>query len=448
MTTRDVASFITAVNFDELPPSVVVRARVAVLDCLGVALAAHEDRAVDAARNVAMETGGAEESTLIGTTARVPCAAASWVNAVMVSTLDMDDFSLGTGTEDPAPRGHPGSVVVPSSLALAERQKATGKEMIEAVVAGYEVALRTAWMKWRLAGEPPVAGTAGAYGAAAAAAKLLRLNVEQTSNALGICEAHCPHPSMEDILDNAAMTKEGCGWAAMTGVTAALLAKNGFGGPPTIYDSEAYDKKLLRTLGKDWETEGLEFKPFSTCLGGHSPVDGVMELTKENNLVAGDISKVTIGCSYIACQMTNRRPGNVWQAQYSIPFSVGAALVDGEVGPEQMAENRLADKAILNEADKVELVADDEIDSMPDRGLLVARIVIQTTDGRRFETLKHVPRGIGENRLSDDELEEKFTALVSKVLGSDRAEDLGKRITRLETLASVDEIVERLAVVL
>ena len=130
MSTKDVANFIITTSFDRLPANVVVKAKVAIQDHLGVLLAAHDDRAVAAARKVALTMGGREESTLLGIGVKVPCNMASLVNAVMTRTLDMDDGAYrATGH-----LAHAGGVVVPSSLAVAEHQNATGKQLVEAVV--------------------------------------------------------------------------------------------------------------------------------------------------------------------------------------------------------------------------------------------------------------------------------------------------------------------------
>ncbi len=438
MSTKDVADFVADADFGRFPSNVVKQAKVAIRDTLGVALAAHKDRAVEATRRVATAMRGREESTLIGIGVKVPCNVGAWVNAIMASTLDMDDGAWGATGH----KGHAGGIVVPSSLAVAERQNATGKDLIKAVVVGYEIALRTGWMMAKTVDHPLASGTPGAYGAATAAATLLGLTSEKIVNALGIAEAHCPWYRGEAFYP-VSMTKEVMGWGAMTGVTAALLAQQGFGGRRTVYDLPNYDRKPLETLGKEWEILILYFKPYSACRFCHPSIDGVLKLAKEHNLSANNILKITVGVLFarLAESLANYRPANPWQAQYSIPFVVGAALVDGEIGPEQIAENRLGDKAILSLADKVRLVADPEVEALWPR-YQGGRVEIETKDGRKLEAFIDSPRGAPENPLSEDELSGKFRKLAAIALGPDKTEDLIKCLNRLEDLGSVDELVK------
>ena len=442
MSTKAVANFITNTSFDRLPADVVAQAKVAIRDHLGVLLAAHDNKAVAAARKVAIAMGGREESTLIGTGIKVPCNLASLVNAVMTRTLDMDDGAYKTAGH----LCHAGGVIVPSSIAVAECQNATGKQFIEAVVVGYEVALRAGWIisLWPMFAP---AGMCGTYGAAATTAKLLRLSPEETADALGIAEAHCLYPSRAKRFERMAMTKEAAGWGAMTGVTASLLAQAGFNGPETLFDLSEYNQEPLETLGKEWEIMGLYFKPYSSCRGTHAPLDGVFELIKQHNLTADNISRITarVGTNF-AMSMANYRPANIWEAQFSIPFVIGVAIADGEVGPLQIAENRLADDALLSQVDKVKLVADPEVDSLAsNKGMRSCKIEVETKDGREFETFVGYPKGAPQNPLSEEELIGKFRKLATRTVGAERTEDLVQCLAKLEDIGNINKLVDKLS---
>ncbi|MFW6105046.1 MAG: MmgE/PrpD family protein [Chloroflexota bacterium] len=446
MSTKDVADFIEGTNFSRIPSNVVTQVKIAVRDSLGVTLAAHADKAVEAARRVAMTMGGKEQSTMIGTGVKMPCNIAAMVNAIMASTLDMDDGEMGpTGH-----RGHPGGMIVPSCLAVAEYQNATGKDLIEAVVIGYEVALRTGWMMRGT--EKPIpsmlrinAGISGTYGVTAAAAKLLKLNQSRIVNAVGIAEAHCPFPPPINTAERGpAMTKEAMGWAAITGVTAALLAQAGFTGPIAIYDLPHYSQEPLETLGKEWEILSLYFKPYSTCRLSHASLDGVFELAKEHNLNAEDIKRITVGLPSYGARLSYYEPATIWQAQYSVPFAIGAVLVDGEVGPAQISDARLDDRAILDQAAKIKLLVDPEVDSLYPL-MLGAKVEIETIDGRVFKVLKRYPKGEPQNPLGENELERKFVKLTTSAIGADRTEDLRKCLWRLEDLDNVNELIQKVS---
>jgi len=433
---KDVADFAAKTSFTSLPSNVITQAKLALQDNLGVMLAAHKDRAVEAARRVAQAIGGRKESTLIGTGIKVPCNIASWVNAVMGSTLDMDDGAMGQEGH----RAHAGGMVVPSCLAVAERQSATGVELIEALVIGFEIAVRTGWMM----GVGTMAGKVGTYGVAAATAKLLGLSPEKIANAVAIAEAHRPDPAQGTLIEHPGMVKEAIGWGAMTGVSAALLAQAGFTGSRTTYDLPEHNQKPMESLGKEWEMMGLYFKPYSMCRNGHTSLDGVLELVKEHDLKADDISKITVGVCSKTVRMINYPPATIWEAQYSVPFTVGAAVVDGEVGPEQIAETRLGDRTILNQAEKVRLVTDPEAEALWPQ-THAARVEIETKDGRKFKVFKRYPKGGAENPLSEKELRGKFRKLAVRAIGVDRTEALSTCIDRLEKLNTVNELIEQVA---
>ena len=442
MSTNTVAQFIKEIKFENLPSNVIDQAKVAIRDHLGVMLAAKDDRAVTAARNVACQMGGATEATLIGTNSKVPVNMAAMVGAVMARTLDMDDGAYRkTGH-----LAHAGGVVVPSTLALAEWKEVSGKELIAATVAAYEVTLRAGWIisLWKMFAP---AGMAGTYGAAAAAAKLMNLNTKQTMDALGVAEAHCLYPSKAKRFDKTAMTKEAAGWGAMTGVTAALLAQAGFEGPDTLFDLTEFNTEPLEGLGKEWEILGLYFKPYSCCRFTHAPLDGVFELIKQHNLSADTVKEITIGVSVPAAVKLfgTYDPPNIWQAQFSLPYVVAAALVDGEVGPKQFNGSRFSDGDIRSQAEKVKLVADEEAGALAsNKGMRSCRVKIVTKDGVEFETFVGFPKGSPENPMSEEELSSKFLELAEMSLGSEKARAVLTNLNRLEELDSISDIIEML----
>ncbi|MBI4319301.1 MAG: MmgE/PrpD family protein [Chloroflexi bacterium] len=444
MTTEQVARFITNTSLDGVPPIVVAKAKIAVRDTIGVTIAGYRDEATAAVARMALGMGGPEQSTLLGLGIKVPSNLAALVNSFMASALDWDDG--GTG-----PRGllgHPGCVVVPSALAVAESEGCTGRELLEAILVGYEVVLITAWVIRET--ETPIpswlrigTGVSGAYGAAAAAAKLLKLSTAETRSTLGIAEAHCPLPPVQTSLDGTAMTKEAAGWGAMSGVTAALLAHAGLRGPRTLFDLPDYPSEPLQRLGREWGILGLYYKPYSCCRKSHSVLDGLFELLKEHHLKPGDIKKVTIITPHLQFGPPNYRPADTYEAQFSIPFVIGAAIVDGRVGPEQVATSRVSDRAILEMADKVVLAADPEVDNLvrPTRG---GKVEIETVDGRTLSTIKMRPRGHPDEPLTEEELLDKFKEATQGVLGSE-SEALASCIETLEELESVNELIEKIS---
>jgi 2-methylcitrate dehydratase PrpD len=450
MQTKDVAEFIAELQFDDLPSEVILKAKMAIRDCIGVALAGYDDHASRAIRNVVLGMGGVAESSVIGTSIKAPCNLASWVNAVLSSTLDMDDGSFGPEGH----RGHPGCIVIPSSLAVSEKEKMSGKDLINAVVVGIEVALRAGSIL-ALGKQGITSGKSGSFGAAASAAKLFGSNMKQIVQTLGITEAHRPQPIpatyyrdrspsyVTDYARTTAMTKEVCGWAAMTGVSAALAALEGYEGTRTIFDLPEYSKTPLETLGKEWEILSLYFKPHSTCRAIHSSIDGTLELIRRHSLTADNVLKVVAGVSHVRSHFDNHRPASRYEAQMSIPFAVGCALLEGEVTPKQISWERIDDERILYQADKVQVVVDERAEDMAP-SIDAGSVRIQTTGGKAYETYISYPLGEPQNPMSEGQLKRKFETLAADLLADDRIEALNYDLENLEEVDSVTRIIENI----
>ncbi len=429
-------------SFDKLPANVVAKAKMCILDILGGSLAAHDTKSANYVRRVVRRMGGREESTLIGVGVKVPAPLAAWANSMLASALDVDDGSpspVGAGHA-----GHHGALVVPSSLAVAESKGSSGKSLIEAVVIGYEVGIRAGYILSSLPGIS-LAGPIGSYGVTAASGKLLQLTKEETANALGIVDAHNPtgRPSERTAgTFRMGMTKEKMGWAVLTGVVAALLAREGFTGRGSIYDDPNNDQALLSSLGREYEILKVYHKPYCSCRLTHCALDGLLELMREYNLNAEDIVKVTVGGSSLAIMLDSYQPDTIEEAQFSMPFVIGTALADGKVGPEQINEKRLNDKAILDQAKKIRLEVNPAIDALQTTGVLRAIVKIETKDGEVYETRVDNAKGSIENPFTEDELREKFRYLSTRLLGERRTEEVIKCVDNLENLSNVRQLVE------
>ncbi len=440
MNTRDVANFALITSFDKLPSSVVAKAKICTLDILGGAIAAHDTKSANSVRRAIRKMGGIEESTPIGLGVKVPAPLAAWSNSILANALDIDD-----GNDAPTGHaGHHGAVVVPASLSVAESNGSSGRSFIEAVVVGYEVGIRAGYI---LSAVGAPVGPMGSFGAAAASAKLLQLNKEETTNALSIVDAHNPIGSVAVLPTKTlgfpvgGMTKEKLGWAALAGVVAAILAQEGFTGPGSIYDNQDIDQALLGSMGKEYKILEVYHKPYSSCRLTHAGLDGLLKLIRTYHLCAQDIIKVTVETSSIATRLNNYQPHTMEEAEFSAPFVIGALLVDGEVGPEQISEKRLGDKAILDQAKKVKLEVNPEIDAAKNTsGRDQAIVKIETKDGKTHETrVDDVKGGIG-NPFTDDELRDKFRTLSTKRLGERRTEEVIKFVDNLENLSNIREL--------
>ena len=446
MDTRGAAHFITSLELKDLPPQVVARAKLCIMDAVGIMLGGLDTRAARIARGLAESRGGKEESTLFGSGAKVPAPQAASANCVAADTLDFGDgHNLG---------GPPGSVVVPSALAVAEAQRSSGARLVEAVVAGYEVSIRA--MAYISNGEPGPSGetpafpatgqayhhpgTGGAYGAAAAAAKLLGCDQDQTAHTLGIAAAHAPSTRPFTIQFMGHMAKGAMGWGGLTGVEAAYLAQHGFTGPNTIFDDEASRGTSVDTLGSAFEILNTYFKPYPACRYLHTALDATLALIEKHSLSADQVSSVKVVIRDRQATFSNPRPVSIQQAQYSFPFTIGAVLAYGHHGPDTMTEEKLTDPAILQQADKVVMVPNPSV-NLTD---WTTDVVIETRDAKTHRRQVAWPKGDPRNPMTEEELTSKFLGMATPALGEARARRALEAIQNLERAGGVEDLVELL----
>ena len=432
MDTRDVAKFVEKTAIENLPSAVVQMGKLRILDTLGVMFAGLDTRAARIARSLVETKGGRGEATLFGSDEKVPAGESAFANTIAASDLDFDDGHWW-GV-------HPAGAIIPALFGVAEMANSTGKQLLEAVVAAYEVHLRSG----DLFSPPPklflqhCSGTCGAYGVAAGAAKLLGLSEEQTINAIGIAWAHAPISPLWGLAEKGPMTKESMGWGAKTGVEAALLARLGFTGPPTIFDDPNRDRSTLETLGTTYEIMSSYFKPYSACRMTHVPIDIVLDIMKEHSLVPNDIVKITVETRKWASTLKSYRPVNLEQAVYSIPFTVGAAVAEGDVSPRQMREERINDPHILKQADKVELIYNPELDEGYQERWKAA-VDMETRFGS-YRIQRPFAKGDLQNSFTEDELKVKFNRAASGALGNKGTEEIMNAILQIEAVPQVSQL--------
>ncbi|MDP2951941.1 MAG: MmgE/PrpD family protein, partial [Chloroflexota bacterium] len=305
-TTERLACFLVETGYNNLPQEVVRVAKRAFLDGMGVALAGSQEEAGRIIAHHVKEQGGAKECRVLGNRWRVPAPAAALANGIMAHALDYDDYAPGWVA-------HPTAAILPAVLALGERGHISGKEALEAYVLGFEVGARAGYGAGRRHYEAGFHSTAtlGTLGAAAASAKLLRLSIPETRMALGIAASEAA-----GLRQNfGSMTKPfHAGNAARGGVTAALLAQQGFTASEDILDGpqgfvhvlagEGHFEKMLDGLGETFDilSPGLEMKPYPCCRGTHRCLDAMFALLKERPFSPDEVEAVECRTSDIVPQ--------------------------------------------------------------------------------------------------------------------------------------------------
>ncbi len=438
--TGELVSFVHRLDPDDLSDRVLHQASRCVLDLMGVAIAGTRTPMSQISARFAYDQFGSGKATVIGSRRPLGVAGAAWVNCNAASALDLDDGHRMA-------MGHPGAVVIPAALAIAETTGATGQEFLAAIIAGYEVAVRASvarvpWYKDRMYSS----GIWGVFGAAAAAGKLLGFDEAALQCALGNAASHGPFPP-GGLQANYSMVKEVIGWAGMTGCAAALLAQQGFIGPEDLMDySGRWDTtQLVEGLGDPdrYAILGAYFKPYAVCRWAHSSVDAVLELAERYGLRPDEIESILVETFYEGTRLVNYAPRNAIAAQFSIPFALAVALLYRRIEPEDVSEENLQKPEILELARKVEVVVDQEINSQfPAK--TTARVTIHTTRGS-FQTTVEYPRGNPENPLTDDELRAKFRSQTAKIVGEKTCEGLHAAIFDLAHARDVTSLTQLLA---
>ncbi|MBV8589000.1 MAG: MmgE/PrpD family protein [Acetobacteraceae bacterium] len=444
--TAQLAEFSAGLTLDRLPPEVAARARFLVLDLVGnIVRARHDAESTPALLAAARTLGmGGGNNGVFGDAARCTPPGAAFLNGALGHSLDFDDTHAAGSL-------HPGAPVIPPALAAGEMVGAKGADVLAGIVAGYEVTCRVALALPAKAhynrGFHPTA-TCGAFGAAAAAARVFGLGPDQTASALGIVLSQCA--GSLQFLANGAWTKRfQVGWSALNGLVAATLAREGFKGAAEAiegrygflraYAPDPVPERALEELGRVFELMNTAVKPYPSCRYGHAGIDAALSLRAELGLQPEEIEQVTLGLPHAGMMLIGEpaekkaNPENVVDGQFSGPFVIASALVTGAMGWESY--KLLHDARVRAFLPKISCVLDPEIQALfPAK---MAGKVMLRARGQEFTKTVFVPKGEPENFLSEVELRAKFAGLTDAVLGQERAAQLANAVLGIDSAPDV-----------
>lgn len=443
LTTAALALFTSGLRFADLPPEVVIRTRLLVLDCVGNTVRARRESESTPALIAAVRAMGLEngKARVFADPESYSPAGAVLVNATLAHSLDFDDTHAAAIV-------HPGASIIPAALAAAEMTDASGAETLAAIVAGYEVALRLALALPAGAhyerGFHPSA-TCGVFGAAASAARVFKLNESKTASAFGI--ALSQSAGSLQFLANGAWTKRfQVGWASMGGFVAATLAREGFKGAAESiegaygflrsYAPAPQPGRVLQDIGRIWELMRTGVKPYPSCRWGHAGIDAAIAMRSEYGLRVEDIDSVTLGISGAGMSLVGEpadkkmHPANTVDAQFSGPFVIATALTTGKMDWDSYG--LLEDSRIHALMSRIRCEKDPEIEAEFPLNMS-GKLTVQSGDKTLTKTVI-VPKGEPANFLSDTELDAKYSGLVEPVIGAKAGARLARAIMRLEHL--------------
>ena len=433
----DVIDFIHDVKWDDFPKVVRRQARRCLLDTVGAAIGGSRTKLSQIVSDFAAFAFGGHGAYLWLDGREVSPPGAALANGMTIDALDIHDGH-------PLAKGHAGAAIVPATLATIPLKKSipvTGAEMLTTLVIGYEVALRAGIALHATACDYHTSGAWNALGSAAAAARRLGLDSEKTRHALGTAEYHGPRSPMMRCIDHPTMLKDGSGWGAMAGISAAYLAKDAFTGAPALTMETEEVKEYWGDLGKDWLITGQYFKPHAVCRWAQPAIEGALMLQQTHRLTPDNIDRIEVHTFHEAVRLSSRHPQSTEQAQYSLPFPLAAALVHGHLGAPELREPALTDSKILHLSDRIALIEDDQFSSrFPAQRF--ARVFLETKDGKRYDSGEVEARWDADNPPSDEELKDKFRRLVQEVLPYDRAAELETMIWQCADLPDASYLLD------
>jgi len=428
--------FIGQTDFTTLPDAVIHEAKRALLDTCGCMLAGLTTPVGKCVVEMSKQFPQKEGASVVGTDDEVMPVMAAMANGFLANALDADDGHRGSSM-------HAGGVIFPAAFAAAQQSDCSGEDFITAVVLGYEIGLRAG----RALNHGAIyfgSANGSTLGAAAAAGQLLNLNPAQMMDALGIAEIHAPTCQLMGWVEarRVPMIKEGMGWSAATGLAAALMAGHAISGTLTLFDPHMCYVGLDR-LGEEYEILKRYYKPYPACRWAHAPLENFLKIKAEQRLNPDDIARVCVKTSQKASNLDNSKPPTLEDAQYSIPFVIGAAAVDGECGLQQMTAAKLQNPQILDMAAKVSVIYDPDMDANYP-AFIMALVEVETTSGSVFQQTNELISGDWNQPMSDAMLTEKFLTFAAAAMGEANAVQFQRRVMNLETVASMDLLLKHL----
>jgi aconitate decarboxylase len=450
--TQTLATYISELSYKHIPQAVISHVKFCLIDSLGCALFGSTLQWGKIITSFAKEMGKGKGALIWGDGTEVPSTSAPLANGTLIHSFEMDDLHR-VGVI------HPGAEAIPAADALVRLAgNVDGKRFLTAVVAGYEVGCRVAMTggaaQLRRGFHP--SATSGTFAAGAAAAKMLQLNSSKTLHALGIAGTQAAGLM---AAQHASMVKRmHPGRSAQAGVYGALLAAKGFTGIEDILEapyggfcSTFCDNPnlshLTQDLGKRFETLNVGCKPYPCCGSNHTSIDALKKILSNHPEVSAEnvdkirirttrATKLHVGWPY--------KPNSMTTAQMNLPFCVAVLLHDRDFFVDQITEKSIRSDAVLNTANKIEVVEDPEFESLGDEGRHGVNLEVHLQNGTRYsEQILHA-KGSDQHPMSKDEILQKFRLLASRVISRPGLEKLEDTLLHLEKLDDARKIAKLL----
>jgi 2-methylcitrate dehydratase PrpD len=448
--TEKLTEFIEKLEYSDCNAEVIAAAKTSLLDFIGVTIAGSREAQLNRLlMDSLVQFDGSDDSTILGQSKKASAVHAALINATSGHSLDLDDGHRQA-------LGHPGVCVVPAALALGESVGSSGKQILTAIIAGYETFIRIGKSM-----NPAIfsrgfhtTGVCGTIAAAAAAAKLLSFSRKKISDALGI--AAIQSAGLLIVVHSGQMMKPfNAGKAAYNGVLSALLAQGGASGPHNFLEEKDgfgqafagdWDPSvLLSDLGNRFSITECYRKLYPACRHSHAAIDAALSIRNTNKIAIDDIRQVRITTYPAALKLTQKEnmPADVPGTRFNLAFAVSLALAKGGAGLADFSMDSVNDPQIQRLFEKVQFVSDPSFESKKDN-IRGAEVEIILNDNICFKNKVHLPKGEPENPATTEELEEKFKDCIGTLWSEQKKEEVICAIRELERIDNIRKFTELL----
>jgi len=451
--TEVTTQFIANTSFEQIPSPVIAKAKACVLDCAGVMIAASRHPATNIIAEFIEEMGGRSQASIVGRGIRTSTCLAAFANGSMAHVLDYDDTSRSMRD------GHPTAPVLPTVLALGEKTGTSGKRILEAYIIGSEVEMKIGSLVTPTHADRGwhTTGTLGTMGAAAAAAKILDLDINKTGMAIGIAISEAAGVSQ----NFGTMTKSfHAGAAAKHGIIAALLAKKGFTSAINALEGKlgfcgifCGDKrcelgKISERLGNpyDFIFPGVDIKRYPCCSSAHCAIDAVLQLAQKHKFCSEKVENIRCGVSYkVPTVLIYPFPKTDLEAKSSMQFCLAVALVDKKVTVTEFTDSRLRDPRIQNLMKRIEMYVHPDLQTKESLTHEFTLVTVRLKDGTECSLKISKGQGSMSTPLREEEIVSKYKQCAQSLLNEDNIERSIRLIRNFENLDNVKELMRILS---
>ena len=436
--TRQLAQFSAGLTFEQLPAEVVSKLKLCILDTLGCAVFGETLASVRKLATM-VATEGKGDAIVFGSPMRTSGSLAALLNGTSAHAFQLDEIHLESTL-------HPGSLALPAAFALAH-DTCSGRDLLTAIAAGYETGMRVG-----LAAKGGMfksgyhnQGTSGVFVAAAAAARMLRLDAQQTQHAFGIAGSQAA--GLMAVQDGAMAKSFHSGRAAQSGVYAAKLAQLGYTGISDVLDGaygtffpsfldEWSQAPLSEGLGTQWHSLRVGFKPAPAANGNITAMTAMDTIMREHGITAADIETITAHVSdntlhHCGWPYEAERIQSPLSAQMNLRYGIAVMAIERKNGAAQFADDKIRDPNILAFIKRIAVAHDATFDGDNGRYRIACRLAVRCTDGRLLETTVLYRKGSPEDPMSQGEIEDKFRTLTGS-LAAGASERIGEIVGRLD----------------